>query len=92
MEQVTTLRGKYVQIKEQHKEWFDKFVLDPDDAYKVVVDFYGVDLSGTFGDATRHYVLIELYYNEILEQPIPAEYFDVVKDDDDFLFDTSLGE
>jgi len=83
MEQVTTLRGKYVQIKEQHKEWFDKLVLDPDRAYKVVVNFYGVDLSGLFEDAPKNYVLIELYYNEIIEQPIPAEYFDVVEDDGD---------
>jgi hypothetical protein len=83
MKQITTLRHEYVQIKEQHKEWFESFVLDPEKAYKVVVDFYGVDLSGIFGDATRHYVLIGLGFDVVLEKPIPAEYFDVVEDDGD---------
>jgi hypothetical protein len=84
MKQVKTLRDEYVHIKEQHKEWFDNFVLDPDKAYRVVVDFYGVDLSGQFGDAPSHYLLIGVgHFNEPLKQPIPAEYFIIVEDNDD---------
>jgi hypothetical protein len=87
MEQVTTLRGKYVQIKEEYKEHnegqMSRFFNDENDTFLVVGEFYGVDLFGCRGKKVselsepEHHVIVQ-ERGTIMPYLLRAEYFEVV--------------